>query len=171
MGDSFAELVERAQPTTTSVEIVLSDHGAEIDRLEAEMLSIARADEKTNTPDRAPQIARQIADLEAQADRQTFELCSIGNRGWRDLVAGHPPTPEQRRDGLDHNPDTFQHAALAASIISPPGATSEMIAVLEDRLSGGRWAKLWQACLQVNRGGDRPKSLTASAVRAATEPS
>lgn len=166
----FADVVKRAQPTTTSVDLVLSDHGAEIDHLEAEMLAVAREDEKTNEMDRAPAIARQIADLEEQADRQTFELRSIGNRAWRDLIAEHPPTTDQRREGLDHDPTTFQHAALAASITSPEGATPEMVEALEQQLSGGRWAKLWAACLTVNRGGgDRPKSLTASAVRAATE--
>lgn len=167
---AFDDVVARAEPTTKRVTVVLSDHGAAIDQLEAEMVAAAIQDARENKPDRAPKIAAQIVALEEAADRQTFTLRSIGAPAWSALIGEHPPTDDQRASGYVYNPDTFPYAAVAASIVDPEGATAESVTALAGRLSGGRWANLWQACREINASGDeRPKSLAAFGVMAATE--
>lgn len=44
---------------------------------------------------------------------------ALSSKEFDDLVAAHPPTPKQQRDGMAYNPDTFGPALVAAVCIDP----------------------------------------------------
>lgn len=111
---------------------------------------------------------QRIRDAE---DEFTFEC--IDRQRWRDLLAQHPPTDEQRQ-AADHNWVTFRPAAIAASCtyvhqadgVELDGITVDDARWLQDTLPDLEWEKLWAACERANRGdGNRPKSIVASAAR------
>lgn len=116
----------------------------------------------------APAIAQKIVDLEAEIDeaKRPFVFHKVGHRAWRDLLADHPPTKEQKADyrGIDHNPETFPAAAIAASCASPK-MTLEQVLQFEQVMSEAQWAVLWAKCLEANAGNsDTPKSTLAGAI-------
>lgn len=116
----------------------------------------------------APHIADQIVALEAEMEtaRRPFKFRAIGKRKWADLMASHAPTKEQRKDNmrLDHNPETFPAAAIAASCVEPV-LTLDQVNKFEDRLDLSQWMLLWNACLDANLGdGGLPKSIVAGAI-------
>lgn len=88
---------------------------------------------------------------------RTLVFASIGAKRWRDLLAGHPPTKDQRREQgalLDHNPETFPAAALVAACVEP-GLTAEEAAWIMDELPLGVANRIWAACLEANVSGSR----------------
>jgi hypothetical protein len=118
-------------------------------------------------------LAERIAVLNEQAEASEVEFIfrGIGSRPYSDLVAAHPPTPEQiqqyrdLRLPLDHNPETFPPALMAASLEVPTGATEELFLELRETWANGPWQRLWNTCSRANRGiNDVPKSLLASAI-------
>lgn len=145
--------------------------------LEEELAEAGESDRWTNEPDKAPDIARRIAELseEAKGYERKFVFASLG-RGWRDLIAEHPPTDDERKQRLDHHPDTFIPAAIAASMVEPSGASVEAVGRLEAELPPGAFRRLWLAALAANVGDmSVPFSASASVVlrrsaRSATTP-
>jgi hypothetical protein len=126
------------------------------------------ADDRLNRDPIAPDVAREIADLEAELDeeRVPFTLRAVSRKQWADLMAAHPPTQQQRQvsPGLDHNPETFPIAAIAASSVEPE-MTLDAARRLEGALNHSQFQLLWQATLDVNVGGTGlPKSRTAGLI-------
>jgi hypothetical protein len=147
------------------------------DELDAQLTAAIQGDERENREAVAPAIQEQIEALEAEIEavRVPFKFTSVGRRKWSDLLAAHPPTPEQiamereREDGkgmpLDHNPDTFPVAAIAASCIEPAMTLAE-VQELEDVLNFSQFNALWIACVDANVGGmESPKSVAAGLIR------
>jgi hypothetical protein len=172
----LGDVVAQAKPRTATVRLCLrGDLAQEHERLEGELAEARRYDEQTNEPNTAPAIARRIRDIEAQMrdDEVEFVFSAIGKTRWSDLLAEHPPTKDQKADlRLDHNPETFSVAAIAASLTEPADASLEDVEQLAEVLSVGQWAKLWSACIAANIGGDTPgESSAASAVLRAFEQS
>lgn len=133
--------------------------------LEAELTEAHQGDLRENREPESPRIAQQIVDLEAEiaGTEREFRFRAIGRRAWADLLAKYPPTKDQQRahPGLDHNPDRFPVAAIAASAVAPT-LTVDQAKLLEERLNLAQWEKLWGACLDANLGGsDRPLSVAA----------
>lgn len=119
-------------------------------------------------PEHVQELAAEVQALEAEmADSEVeFRFRAVSYVEWMRLIAAHPPTPQQLRDNkqLDHNPDTFQPAALAASCVDPP-MTVEQAVEMRDVLHFDQYTVLWGTCAMVNRGGDaRPKSKLAGLV-------
>lgn len=95
-----------------------------------------------------------------------FVFEGIGRRAWLALVAEHPPTDDERRDGYDFHPETFQRAAIVASVVSPDDVDADVVLFLANELDLAEWGKLWTACLEANLGvAVRPKSVAASVLR------
>lgn len=149
-----------------------------LNELEAALAEARRLDESSNTPVedlRAPVLAEQIVAVqeELRATEITFVFESIGTRAWADLIAQHPPTAEHRKAGLDHNPNTFPQAAIAASCVAPTGMTPEKVSALFARTDAtiGVYNALWAACCAANMDGRRPgESAAASAVLQRSRP-
>ena len=99
--------------------------------------------------------------VEVAGHRFTFQ--TIGAGPWSRLAVKHPPTDEQRQAFadlgrlLEHNPDTFVTAAMAASCVEIDDqraeATTERFQRLATKLDLADWQQLWQACLDANVGG------------------
>lgn len=112
-------------------------------------------------------LARKVVKLEAdiEAVEKVFTFADIGGQ-WLDLIGKHPPTKDQlKADGkLDHNPETFPIAAVAASS-SQPKLTEDQVRKLRGKLQFVQWQKLWGATLEANLGMvTAPKSVLAGAV-------
>lgn len=102
-----------------------------------------------------------------------FTLQSIGRAAWTKLRDKHQPSKAQREQYrqvgqiLDHNPDTFPQAAIAASLIEPVAeSAAETVALVNriwDEWTWGECERLWNACLEANLGAlTVPKQSTAS---------
>lgn len=156
---SFDEILAAAKPREAVAKILLNqdllDQHAELDAQLAEAVS-SGADVAASTD-----LARQIGEIEAsiEAAKVPFRFVAIGYRRWMDLLRDHPPT--KKHTGVDHNPETFPFAAVAASCADPV-MTVEQVHQLVEPFSLVQWEGLWHTCLLVNRGGDQaPKSLMA----------
>ena len=125
-------------------------------------------DKASNDEDQAPIIAARIQEMEALMDAEAvpFKFRSVGAQHWAQLVAQHPPTKAQlaASKGADHNPDTFQPVAVAASCVEPD-LTVEAAARLRTALNVSQWTELWETCLKVNLGSRAlPKSTAAGLI-------
>lgn len=90
-------------------------------------------------------------------------LEALGSQRYTQLLALHPPTPDDRQQGLGFNHVTFPPALVAACAVDPVISPDEAEALCE-RLSDGQFTKLWNAALVVNIGDDSaPKSVRRSA--------
>ncbi len=152
------------------------------DELEAAISAAVFTDGRENRTPVAPRLAREMEDLEAEieAAKVEFKFRSVGKRGWADLLAAHPPTPEQLKQirGLDHNPVTFPIAALALCYVDPddpdwePDTKAdtyrqrvEKFARLEQVMNNSQFDLLWAKCIDANIGGlETPKSVAASRI-------
>jgi len=124
-------------------------------------LATAPTDAKRRT------LARKVVKLEAEIEavEKVFTFADIGG-AWLDLIGKHPPTKDQLAAdrNLDHNPETFPIAAVAASS-SVPDLTEDQVKKLRGKLQFTQWQKLWAATLEANLGlATAPKSLLAGVV-------
>lgn len=136
--------------------------------LEAQWDETARGDAELNRDPELPVLAEKVRDVERQLDeaKVEFRFRCIGTSKWLALSSKHPPTPEQTKlsSYADHNPDTFQPAAVALSC-QDPEMSVEQAEKLRDVLTVEQWAELWRACREANMGGgDSPKSPVAGAI-------
>lgn len=119
--------------------------------------------------DEQRELADRVIELEAQMEAAVveFRFKGIGHRAWQDLVRDHPPTKEQlgRNKDLDMNPETFPHAAIAASCIDPV-MTVAQVNELEQMpwVDVAAWMALWTTCLRANVGQSVPKSTAAGLI-------
>lgn len=160
--DLLAEITARE----SKVRILLDQRLlAEHERLDAELLAATKLDGEENRDPVGPGLAQQLVAFEAaiEAAKREFRFRAVGKKAWADLLALHPPTKEQTAANprIDHNPETFPIAAIAASCVDPV-MTVEQVGRLEEALNLAQFDKLWAACLDANVGAfDSPKSLVA----------
>lgn len=142
--------------------------------LDEELAAAIARDAKTNERDQAPDIARQIEALqdEMEAAKVEFKFKAIGKKAWADLLAQHPPLKEHKELRVDHNPETFPIAAIAASCIKPDGVDEDFVRRLEAVLTDPQFTVIWRACIDANIGGvESPKSLAAGQILRVSEQS
>lgn len=171
---SLDDVLAKAQPRTATAEVCLrgdliAEHERHVDALQREQIEGADDEELLALAETIAAIEGEIRDATVE-----FVFANIGRARWTSLLAGHPPTEEQRRNfgqRIDHNPETFPYEAIAASCTSPEGVTPEKVRELEAVLSIGEWEALWKACLRVNVSGSRlGESAAASAIRRRLRP-
>lgn len=161
----FASWKAQAKPFQASVD-VCSD-GQLVAELDSARDQLEEA--KRGMLEAPKELESHVAALskKVESKTRTFTFRSIGRREWRKLSSEHPPSDEQRalEPDLDHNPDTFPPAAIAASCIEPK-LTLDDAAWLCDELPDGEFWRIWQAVLSANLiGGDAKKAVaTAAAV-------
>lgn len=185
-GDVLGRVKDRGFRRVKTVDLfdptLIERHAA----LDYELQRVVQEDTMHNRKPQAPALAQQVADLEAEiADSAlTFKFGALSYRQWADILAAHPPTKAQLRDTsersgsswvsrpvLDHNPDTFPPALVAACAIEPE-MTVDQVKELADELGPDQFELLYNACKEVNRGGETlPKSLAAGVILRASEPS
>ena len=87
-----------------------------------------------------------------------MQLVAISSHTYDDLMAAHPPTKEQEKDGNAYNPDTFAPALIAA-VIAEPKLTVEQATEIwtSETWNRGELRDLFLACVNIcSRGLDVP---------------
>jgi hypothetical protein len=118
-----AEITAKFKPNRTRIVLCLdTDIVLEMERLEEQLEEARRDDELLNRDPQAIEIAHRIIELRerAKAAEVEFVFRGIGRVPFRDLVARHPATEEQREKATEQRPvnwnvDTFMPALLAAA--------------------------------------------------------
>lgn len=165
----LAEAENPAYVRVTSARILLrQDLLALHEELDAELNAAVKLDASMNREPLAPILAKRVEELEAEMEeaRVTFKFRALGRRKWADLLRKHPPTKDQLRqnDQVDHNPETFPIAALAASSHGPV-MDEDAVRRLEARITDSQFTLLWVKCVEANVGGmESPKSLAAGVI-------
>jgi hypothetical protein len=120
--------------------------------------------------------ARELAELieavrQQMAEHTTvFRFESLTARGYSDLLTQHQPTEAQKREGATLNGETFPTALIAACAIDPK-MTPAQAKRLSEAVTHLQWEDLFNCALACNRQAvDVPFSLSASAIRASSEP-
>lgn len=161
----FKAWQDQAKPFKATVDVCAD--GELVAELDAAWARLEK--EKEGQLEPPSELEAHVAALSKKVEEKTrtFVFQSIGRREWRKLSSEHPPTDEQKalEPELDHNPDTFPPAALAASC-SEPRLTDEDAQWLCDVLPDGEFFRIWSAVLSANLiGGDAKKAVaTAAAV-------
>lgn len=138
-------------------------------------------DQRSNEPDQAPKVAAAIVELDDQLNdgAREWRFGALSSRAWTELIASHPPTkaqlkahqeaqegvPRWQRTTLDHNPDTFNPALIAACAVEPELTVEEADALADD-LSPVEYNLILSTCLKLNREPLDPKaSLEVGLIR------
>jgi len=174
IADILADARNPAYVRVATARVLLrQDLAARHEELDAELRAAIEVDHQEDSLEvTAPDVAEQVQELEAEieAAKVSFRFRAIGKRAWSDLLKEHPPTKAQLQADprLDHNPETFPAAAIAASC-SDPEMTLDDARELEAALNQSQFAVLWAACIDANIGGvTDPKSrLAAGLIRRA----
>lgn len=170
---SFDSVLAGATRVTKSIRLCLDGELMHtIERLNEEFVLARQADEAENRDPQAPALAARIVELteQARAKAVTFTFQSMGRRAWRNLVAEHPPSEEEKARGADFNTDTFPVAAMVMCAVAPTGITTAKLEQLGERLTDQQWDALWLTCHIANTGGaDIPLFVDAFATARGTE--
>lgn len=111
--------------------------------------------------------AKALADLEDRIEQASrpFTFRGLGKRGWADLLKAHPPSKDDLKAGIDFNPETFPHAAIAECSVEPKLTVAQSQRFAEV-LPQGEWERLWGAVLTCNlEEVSPPKSVLAAVAR------
>lgn len=159
-------ILEEVTPVERTCPIVVrGDLVARMEVLEADLAKARMFDVTQNAPPTAEPIAVEIERVQQEitAATRTFRFQAIPGEDWADLIAEHPPTPDQRPQGWDYDPSSFPLYAIAASCVDPP-MTPASAKKLYGKIGSGQWARLWKAAMAANTGVDSlPKSASATA--------
>lgn len=171
MAESFAEWQSEATRDRAQVSVCF-DRAllSELEAAEAELVQVpvtgTLGDERTALTAHVDQLKETIRE---KSRVLVFE--GIGRKAWRDIQAEHPPTEAQRKEYgafLDHDPESFPAAAMAASCLEP-GLSVEEAQWLCDEMPVSVVDRVWSTCLRANVTGSRDPFEDASApVRAGT---
>lgn len=158
------------KPRTAIVDIYQGDYLARLRDLEQRHKAALIA-EKSGTTLRNDEIpeSQTIADehaavkLEAEEGKVAVTLGALGRKGWRALVAAHPPRPDNDDDaGMGVNEEAFKDALVPLSVLSiePASVTVDDL----DDISDIDWDRLYYSAFALNRApAAAPKALTPPA--------
>lgn len=173
MTDSIDDILAEAENeqfvrVATARVLLRQDLAARHEALAAQLDAANKGPVGMDTDERVRDLAQQLVDLEAEIDgcKREFKFRNIGKRAWADLLAKHPPTDKQRKaDGrVDHNPETFPLAAIAAASHDPV-MSAEQVERLEKSLTSTQFDMLWLKTVEANLGGvTDPKSRAAGLI-------
>lgn len=149
--DLIGRLIATARPRTAEVRVcargdLVDRHVALAEELKA--LEVEGRKSVATNPD-VLRLAEEIRQVEEEQEDSTvtFVVQSVTRRVWADLLAAHPPRPQDK--GLDHNEETFPPAVVAACSKSPK-MTEEEAVELGDVLPVAEWSKLWLTAVGLN---------------------
>ena len=124
------------------------------------------ADRLSNAPEKAPRIQKQIDKLIEQSEDtlEVFTFKSIGRFNYDELVAEHPPSKDQKKDGSDFDPNTFPPVLVSASCVEPEIPIADAVKIFASpEWNGAELRKLFFAALDANtETGEIPLSRTES---------
>jgi hypothetical protein len=144
-----AVLARKKHPSVTY--LALLDDPGQAAAVLAEARAQCRIAKATGEDTTAAQAAVDEAQAQLDACWQPIVLRSIPAAQFTALVDEHPPTKEQKAEGAQWNPETFQPALIAACA-QDAGMTAEQ---WTEELTSDRWStaernELFGKCLEVN---------------------
>jgi hypothetical protein len=173
---SWAQMRAQHRNARQSVRIPMrADLVDEMTVLEEQMRREDERDTWENRTPVAPQLARQIQELEAQVrdSEVLFVFEALGRGPLAELNIAHPATAEIKKklenDDLPWHPETFPPALMAACCVEPAELRGNVAAFEEIHRdwASGQVMAIWGACMSANgitAGVDSPKSLRASEI-------
>lgn len=174
---SWAQQKAARRNTVRSTRVTMrGDLLDEVAQLDERMRRESEVDERENRTPVAPELARRIQELEAQARESEvlFRFEGLGQGEYAKLQAQHPATPQVKKElgipadtELEWSPITFPPALMAACCIEPAELKGDVAEWTEIHLtwSNGQVQRLWGACLAANQlVAETPKSERASEI-------
>lgn len=161
--DEFLDSYE--EPVVEAKVCMKANLVAEHARLDGELQEARLAAADVMHDPEVSRLRQAVEELEGRiaASQRTFAFRSIGHLEWQNLKRKHPPTKEQRAEGLDINVETFVVPAIAACAAKPE-MTLAQANELARRLPEGEIQKLFRAVMQANSETLLPKSMLAAAI-------
>lgn len=122
----------------------------------------ATLDELLKKPARTKEVTLKLSGEDGSVHEVFIRLKALGSQAYDDLLAEHPPTAEQKKEGSTYNADTFAPALIAACAVEPSMTTSEAKQIwTSDEWSRGEVTELFFACVEVcSKGLDVPFTET-----------
>jgi hypothetical protein len=114
---------------------------------------VATLEDLLNKPARTKELIINVPSGKGTTDF-VVTLKAIGSKAYDDLLAAHPPTNDQRKDGQTYNADTFAPALIAACSVTPALTAEQATQIWEsDEWSRGELTQLFLGCVEVNSKG------------------
>lgn len=105
-------------------------------------------------PARTKDVVLMVPDEDGTVIEYVFTMRAIGSKAYDTLVAMHPPTADQKKDGITYNPDSFGPALIASCSVVPLMTPNEAKELWEsDVWSRGEVMALFGAAVEVNSKG------------------
>ena len=80
----------------------------------------------------------------------TMDLVAISSDEYDALLAEHPPTPDQKKDGNSYNPDTFAPALISAVLAEPKLTVEQATAIWKSPTwNRGELRDLFMGCVNL----------------------
>ena len=119
---------------------------------------IATLEDLLNKPARTKEITINVPNGKSGTTDFVMTLKAIGSKGYDDLLASHPPTNIQKKEGQSYNVDTFAPSLIAASSVTPKLTDEQATQIwTSNEWSRGELTELFIGCVEVNsRGLDVP---------------
>lgn len=81
-------------------------------------------------------------------------LKAIGSKAYDDMLAAHPPTNEQKKEGNAYNIESFAPALISACSVTPALNVEQATQIWEsNEWSRGELTELFIGCIEVNSKG------------------
>lgn len=153
MSSGIDEVISQIRPREASCVVSLrEDLVARIREMNDRVRDALAYDADHNKPATAPAVRAELDQLVAdyEAAQATFRFRSLPHDQWMDLLAQHPPGPEDTAAGRDYHAVSFPIAAIAASCFEPDGVTEAKVRELATVLAHGPFQALFETAMTVN---------------------
>jgi hypothetical protein len=117
----------------------------------------ATADDLLTKPARKKDVDISVPDDKGE-HTVTLTLTSMSSSSYDALLAEHPPTAEQKKDGSGYNADTFAPALISAVVTAPKLSLEQATSIWEgETWSRGELRDLFMECVNLcNQGLNVP---------------
>jgi hypothetical protein len=115
---------------------------------------IATLEDLLNKPARTKEIIVNVPSGKSGSTDFIVTLKAIGSKAYDDLLAAHPPTNEQRKEGQTYNADTFAPSLISACSVTPALSEEQASQIwTSNEWSRGELTQLFLGCVEVNSKG------------------
>jgi hypothetical protein len=125
--------------------------------------AVATFDDLIKKPPRKSEVIFRMPGDDGEPVELVVVLQAIGSFAYDELVAAHPPTPQQKKEGDNpYNLDTFAPALISACSKEPALSLEQASELYKaDNMSPGEMVALFLECLKLcNAGVDVPFTVS-----------
>lgn len=115
---------------------------------------IATLEDLLKKPARTKEIIINVPSGKSSTTDFVVTIKAIGSKAYDDLLAAHPPTNEQKKEGTSYNVETFAPALISACSVTPQLTEEQANQIwTSDEWSRGELTELFIGCVEVNSKG------------------